>query len=135
MPLRDRSGSGPAPMSNIAGYRNAVWRSRPDTLQGPAAWSIQIVPQEKEARTVTVTRVRLRTFVDRARRPSPEILHQHQIAAVLIDLRVQNRAAVRRNGKRRGVRIDDCFFRKLPDKRRLAYRETEQLQGDACGIS
>ena len=44
----------------------------------------------------------------------PEVFHQYQIAAGLIELRVENPLAVGRNGKCSGLLIDHGVFRKLP---------------------
>jgi hypothetical protein len=51
---------------------------------------------------------------------SPEVLHQHHIAAGLINLRVENPAAIGRNGKCGGAPIDSGFFWELPEKCRPA---------------
>src|SRR5579863_10348611 len=62
---------------------------------------------------------------------STKILHQHQITGGLIDLRVENPAAVGRDGQRCFTRFDSCVLRKLPEERDFACSEIVKLESGA----
>jgi len=63
------------------------------------------------------------------------IFRQHQITAGLIELSVENPAAVGRDGKRSGTPADLCVLRKLLEKRHLACGEIVKLEGGAGGTT